>query len=183
METSNISDVMSNLKGVIDGFNFTVKGADQSLGRDVAKLIVKRIADRSLSDQGPAGGGEWPKNAPAYAAYKEKRYGVPDPAPNVRTGQMLSAKSLMGTTIVEAYLITMRYGVGEPPDRTGTGVPLAKADTKRTDIEKAYYAHTGQSKKKIKRPFYEVDEADGIAVVELCQKNLNAYIEATNAGH
>jgi hypothetical protein len=182
-DTSNIDGLMVHLRDIVDGFNFTRVGTDQSLGRDVANLVVARIAQRGVTDKGGISG-PWPENSTkeppkgGYKGYKERRYGVDQP--NVRTGQMLSQPSLFGRTTVEAYLITMRYGTGEVADRTTTGVPLAKADTKRTDIEKAYFAHTGQSVHKIKRPFYEVDESDGTAVVEFLQQKLDAYIEATN---
>ena len=51
----------------------------------------------------------------------------------------------------------MIYGTDKPPDRAVFGTPTAKQleqDQKVTDTQKAYFAHTGQSKQKIKRPFY-----------------------------
>jgi len=179
MSNTNIADVQAWLTGWLDGFNFKRVGKDQSLGRDIAMKVVEQIRNRALTDK--KGTGEvWPDNEPNYAAYKEKRYQVAD-APNQRTGQMLSQLSLYGRTTIEPQLVTMKYGLDQPPTQTNTGVPLAKADEKRTDVQKAYYAHTGQSRKKVLRPFYEVDESDAQAVVELCQDNLNKYIIETNA--
>ena len=181
METSNIAEVMAWLSGFVDSFDFTRVGEDQSLGRDVAMKFVERIHDRAHEIKGGAFE-EWKENAPAYAAWKQERYNVAD-TPTVRTGQMLSQKSLFGRTTIAAREITMKYGVGTPPDRTSTGVELADADTKRTDLEKAYYVHTGQSKHEIKRPFYEVNEMDGRHVSDLCQQNLNDLIRETNAAN
>jgi hypothetical protein len=53
-------------------------------------------------------------------------------------------------------------------------------DRKVTDGFEPYLVLTGQSKLEIKRPFYEVDESDGQAIIELCQENLNEYITETN---
>ena len=64
----------------------------------------------------------------------------------------------MGRTTIEPDQVTMIYGTGDPPARASFGSPTEKRFAraqKRTDIEKGYYAHTGQSKHKIKRPFYQ----------------------------
>jgi hypothetical protein len=185
-EHSNIGDIMAWLAEFADGFNFTRVGADQSLGRDMANKVVERIIDRSLTDRRGING-EWDDNsttpskryARGYKQYKEEEYRVDQP--NVRTGQMLDQLSLYGRTTIDDKLITMKYGLDAVPSRTSTGVALKKADLAITDVQKAYFAHTGQSHKKIKRPFYEVDESDGAAVVELAQENLNGYIMKTNA--
>lgn len=183
MNASNIADVISFLDGFVDSFNFTRPGNDQSLGRDIANKVVERIYDRSL-DQRAGPGGPWDKNEPKYAKWKDKNYGVAEP--NSRTGQMLSHQSLFGRTKIDPEQVTMIYGLDEPPVRATFGTPTEKQfeqDRKVTDVQKAYFAHTGQSKHRIKRPFYAVDESDGRAVVELCQENLNRLIVETNAGN
>lgn len=186
-QNSNAAHVQAWLEHWLAGVNFTRPGADQSLGRDIALKVVDRIATRGTVDKSGADG-EWPKNAPAYAAYKAKRYGITD-APNIRTGQMLSQQSLYGRTRIEEKEITMVYGVNAPPDRTGTGVPLSESDKQVTDVEKAYFAHSGsgtgrnskgQFSANTKRSFYAANREDAIAVVELAQANINEYIEATN---
>ena len=48
------------------------------------------------------------------------------------------------------------------------------------DVQKAYFTHTGQSKKKIKRSFYEVDETDGVEASKLRQEKLSDFIRKTN---
>ncbi len=125
-------------------------------------------------------GAEWDPNAPDYAAWKEKRYDIVD-LPNTRTGQMLSHMNLFGRTRVAADEVTMVYGLNEIPTRTKTGRDLTEADKKVTDTQKAYYAHTGQGPHGTIRPFYQVNEADGKAVSELCQENLNDMIREENA--
>ena len=183
---TNIEDVNRWLAEFADGFNWTRVGEDQSLGRDMAMKIVERIIDRSLNDRRGIDG-PWDDNSTTpsnryprgYKQYKEEEYRVDQP--NVRTGQMLDQLSLYGRTTIEDKVITMKYGLDAVPSRTSTGVPLKKSDLAITDVQKAYFAHTGQSHKKIKCPFYEVDESDGAAVVAIAQANLNGYITKTNA--
>jgi hypothetical protein len=187
MQNSNADHVQAWLENWLTGVNFKRVGADQSLGRDIARRIVERIHDRSLEDKAGIDG-EWDANAPAYAAYKEKRYGIVD-QPNVRTGQMLDKISLFGRTRIEEKEITMVYGINAPPGQTTTGAPLSESDKKVTDVQKAYFAHRGSGSsrnskgqfaaKKI-RPFYQVDESDAAEVVKLAQANINEYIEKTN---
>ena len=178
--SSNINQVMAWINGFVDSFDFNRVGADQSLGRDVAMKVVENIHERC--EQQPPGGvdGEWDENAPDYARWKEKRYGISD-GPNTRTGQMLSQKSLYGRTRIAPKEITMVYGTNQPPSGTKTGVEMTEADKKVTDSQKAYYAHTGQGPHGTIRPFYQVNEADGKAVSELCQENLNDMIREENA--
>ncbi len=184
MDTSNIGDVISFLDGFIDGFNFLRVGHEQNLGRDVANRVVQGIYDRA-SDRRAGIGEPWDANEPKYAKWKEKYYGgVANP--NVRTGQMLSHQSIMGRTKIEADQVTMIYGLGEPPVRAYFGTPTDKQlaqDKKVTDVQKAYFAHTGQSKHKIKRPFYEVNDEDSRQVAETYQENLNRMILETNAAN
>ncbi len=175
MSNSNIEQVTRWLEGWLDSFDFTRPGREQSLGRDVANKVVERIAERAVNDRKGAES-EWDANTEEVAKQKAAHYGVGDHAPNERTGQMTSPTSLYGRTSIEAKQITMVYGTGQPPTRCATGAELKESDKQRTDVEKAYYAHTGQSVHKIKRPFYEVNQDDAVAVVGLCQENLNGYI-------
>jgi hypothetical protein len=90
-------------------------------------------------------------------------------------------QSLFGKTTIEPQLVTLRYGTGEIATRTSapTGY-FPEADQKKTDIEKAFFAHHGQSMHKVRRPFYEINDSDAVAVDELCQYNLNNMIRETN---
>jgi hypothetical protein len=188
MASSNIGQVTAWLEGWVDSFNFARPGKDQSLGRDIAMKVVDRIQTRSLTDRKGAKD-TWPPNSEkpsrwhpeGYRKWKDDNYGIGEP--NSRTGQMLSQLSLYGRTRIDSKLITMIYGINQPPTRATFGDPGEKnfeRDKKVTDTFKAYLAHTGQSRQQIKRPFYEVDESDGQAVMELCQENLAEYITDTN---
>jgi len=185
---TNIAQITAFLEGFVDSFVFTRVGNDQSLGRDVMKLAAQRMRDRSLQDR-TGFGTAWQPNSETptrwqpegYRAWKEKNYGTGDP--NSRTGQMLSRLSMEGRSTVEAKQVTMIYGIDQPPTAAAFGSPDAKLlarDQKVTDVQKAYFAHTGQSKKKIVRPFYQLIDDDGKAIVELCQENLNGLIRETN---
>jgi hypothetical protein len=180
---------MAFLEGFVDSFDFTRPGIDQTLGRDVKGLAAQRIYDRAITTKGGVSG-PWPENEPVYAAAKEKRYDTDPQDPNVRTGQMLSQQSIEGRSTVEPKQVTMVYGTNTLPNglRDGGALPLKTRGPNKgqpiddkTDVEKAYFAHTGQSMHKIKRPFYEVNESDAEAVVELCQENLNDLIREKNA--
>jgi hypothetical protein len=165
MSTSKIGAVVSWFNDFVDWFDFKRPGVDGSLGKAVTMKAVDRIIALLSNDQAGVSG-IWLANEPKYAAWKEKNCGVAK-APNVRTRQMLSQKSLYGRTKIESKEITMIYGTGDPPDRALAETPTEKqlkADKKVTDVQKAYFAHTGQSKHKIKRPFYELDESDGVAI-------------------
>ena len=87
-------------------------------------------------------------------------------------------------TTIEADLITLRYGTDMPPIQgRGSGSPkqlVTKGDKKRTDNEKAEYAHTG-GRWGIKRPFYAVGDGDAEAVTEVCRESLDEYIKNANA--
>ena len=163
--TSNINGVVVNLRGIIAGFDLSRTGRDQSLGRDRANKLVECIHERIDRHVAPDGtpwrpNSDKPPPPGGYRKWKEDKYGLID-EPNIRTGQMTSQKSLYGHTTIEPYLITMVYGTDTPPDRSAapTGY-MSKEDKKTTDTEKAYYAHTGQSRKRIKRSFYAATAGD-----------------------
>jgi hypothetical protein len=187
MDTSNIGQVTAWLNTWVDGFDFKRPGKDQSLGRDIAMKVVDQIQTRGLSERRGIGE-QWPDNEPKYKAWKDANYGVSET--NSRTGQMLSQKSLYGRTKIDSKEVTMIYGIDQPPDRAAFGSPpaaLFARDQKVTDVQKASFAHAsggrnskGQFTGGGKRRFYEVDESDGQAVMELCQENLVGYITDTN---
>ena len=130
---------------------------------------------------------EWPENSDnppgkGYASWKKKKYDYTEAIPNVRTNQMLSILSLRGNfTTIEPELITMRYGTGEITSRSDSpNGYLDKQDQKKTDIQKAVYAHTGQSKHRIKRPFYELDDAISDQVLKMAGDLLAEHIREHN---
>jgi hypothetical protein len=185
---SNIIEVMTGLKRWLAEYNFQRPGHQQSMGRDIAGAVVDGISDRSDRD-GKGKDDVWPPNSdkpshwtpPNYRKWKLDNYGID--LPNYRTGQMLSNLSLMGRTRIEPYEIVMIYGTNTVPVRAYHGSPrpeLLARDQKVTDTQKAYFAHTGQSKKKIRRPFYELDDKIAQDVYQVCVANLTDYIIATN---
>jgi hypothetical protein len=174
---SNIDDVMRDLEAWVKQFNFTRPGFQGSLGRDVAMAVVDGIADRS--DRRRAGADAvWQENVPKYRKWKLRKYGIDEP--NARTGQMLSQLSLYGRTTIEPELVLLTYGTdtataGAVFGGEHTEKDLAR-DRKRTDTEKAYFAHTGQSIHKIKRPFYEMDEIISADVQKIVEESLADYL-------
>lgn len=188
---SNVAAVVAGLHAWLDNFSFTRTGQQQGLGRDIARLAVERIRERSIQER-TGFGTAWPPNSETpsrwapegYRAWKLKHYDNDEP--NTRTGQMLSQTSLYGRTKIEPKIITLIYGTDTPPVRSQGGSPtpaMFARDQKVTDVFKAYLAHTGQSQKRIVRPFYRLEDDDGIAIRDLCVENLTAYVNATNAAH
>ena len=73
MLPANVNEVVDSLDAITDSFDFTVPGADQSLGRDVAKRVVQGIYDRSLEERRGATS-PWKQNEAKYAKWKSKNY-------------------------------------------------------------------------------------------------------------
>jgi hypothetical protein len=97
---------------------------------------------------------------------------------------MLSRLSLFGRTTIEPKLITMIYGTDTPPTDCAYGSPppdVFARDERVTDTFKAHLAHTGQSRLRIKRPFYELDDTIAAQVLAVTVAALTAYINASNA--
>ena len=157
--SDNLSEILALLDAVVETFDFTLPGKDQSLGRDLAVTVASEIAQRSSAALGPDGV-EWAPNAPKYARWKAAWYRISDFAPNDRTGQMLSFQSLLGRPRVTKDAVEMWYGTGEAPTRTRTGALLKKTDLAVTDEEKAMYCSP-------KRPFYALDEQIGDACLRV----------------
>lgn len=190
-QNSNISDVRRWLDQWVKGIDFTRPGKDQSLGRDIAIVIIRGrpgkllggIQGRASREHRGASPTPWPPNSSkpsrwhpgGYKGWKAERYGLAD-EPNFRSGQMLSQTSLYGQTTIQPTVVTMRYGTGTPPSRSAapTGY-LSDADRRVTDTAKAQYNSP-------KRPFYEIDSEDAKAVVEECQEFVNRYIIMSNSG-
>jgi hypothetical protein len=165
---SNLDDVAGWLDRLVAGFDFSVPGKDQSLGRDIAGAVVEGIQDRSVADGNDATGAAFMVNAPWYAKWKAKKYSALQPG--ILSGQMLSSASLMGETEVNADEIVMRYGTGDAgPDESSTGVKLK--GTQPTDKEKAEWFTAGG------RPFYALDGTIRAAVVTLAGDALDEHLK------
>lgn len=146
---SNIDEVESWEKDLIDSFDFTRPGEDQSLGRDMAADVATGIIDRTTAEQRDATGSPLKPNEPKYAKRKAEKYGAHQPL--VRTGQLLSLQSVKGEVTVSPDEIVMRYGTGDAPSRSSTGY-ISDADRAVTDRQKAEWNSD-------ERPFYAMDDA------------------------
>jgi hypothetical protein len=165
--TSNVDDVLRDLKAIALSFGFEATIEGKTLGDDIAGITADMIAARSIDTESGADG-QWPANAPKYAEWKAAKYGVDKP--NFRTGQMLSIESLIGGTAVSTHDVQMQYGTGQPPTRSATGQGFNSAtDGSVTDIEKAYFCSTT-------RPFYMLDETIGDAVFARVEQCLDEYL-------
>lgn len=185
-DESNLPQVIQWLHDFVDGFNFTLPGRQQSLGRDVAHLVANRIARRASQEGRGASPTRWHENSdrPAgkgYKSRKRKAYGwqESDGKPNYRTGQMLSEPSLFGQTQVEPKRVLMRYGLDEAArdckSPTDNRTPSQKrGDAAVTDRQKAGYAH------ELGRDFYELDDQIVAALVAEIENRLATYIRDHN---
>lgn len=165
--TSNILEFEAEFRELIDGFNFSLPGKDQSLGRDLAGIAAAGIVDRSVSEQAGPNFQAWRPNNPKYTARKLKEFGVD--LIGFRTGQMLSLESVMGETTVGDNEVVMRYGTNTPATRSSTGQGKLK-DDEPTDREKAEWFSDGG------REFYELDDADAEAIFDAAIKALEDYL-------
>lgn len=138
-DSDNLDTVMGQLTAIINSFDFTRPGADESLGKDCAMAIAQDIVDQSARQQTPDQQ-DFPRNAPEYAEWKGKKYGFPPPAYGYRTGQTLSLNSVAGEIDVRPDEVVLKYGKGQPPNRSSASEYITDADKSITDIEKMYFA-------------------------------------------
>jgi hypothetical protein len=175
-EYSNLDDVIDRVERLIDGYGFLLSVGERLLGRECIKIVANDIQARAAHGEGSEG--EWAPNSDVpegkgYKIYKERVYDVVD-APNVRTGDMLSARALSNGT-VSNEAVEMAYGTGDVP-REGRGRTVKEADKKLTDRQKAYYAHTGQGPHGTTRRFYALSEDAVAGIRDACQERLNQYV-------
>lgn len=176
--TSNVNEVNAWLKKVVAGFNFDLTVESESLGKDCANIIAEEIAVRSADGRGADG--YWPENTNTpspqlgglgYRDWKQLKYGVGKP--NIRTGQMISIESLLGTVTVTTDAVTMLYGTGDPPTRSAASSYFnPRTDGAITDIEKAYFCSVAYA-----RPFYELDDDMASIVFRHIEETLAEYLQ------
>jgi hypothetical protein len=143
IEFQNLGQAIEHIQSIVASVNFDSSCRDGGqLGWVCAEYIAAAIRDRSYKTQGSRHGA-WPANSPLYADWKIQHYG--HDITNVRTDHMLSHDSLRGTVDINGNEMTMTYGLGTYSPR-----PRVKDDRRRTDREKAVYAH-GQY-----RQFYNI---------------------------
>lgn len=148
------------------------------MGRDAAKAVAERIAE-AAADQKTTDDEPFPNNAPEYAAWKDKKYGVGPDAYGRRTGQMLSLESLLGEVDVTRDEVTISYGTGQAPERSSASGYINESDKSITDIEKAFFV-TNQGGKRLK--FYKAGAAGREAVVEVIKEAIGRAIQEENGG-
>ena len=155
------------VEALVETFDFSLPGRDQSLGRDVAVRIAAQIAERCAKGVDPEGK-PWKPNAPGYASYKRVRYNVYQPGE--LGGQMTSLESLVGQPEISRDEITMKYGTGERPARASrSGTQLRESETTATDREKAQYFHDSG------REFYGLTDEDAGSVTEMLVEALGKH--------
>ena len=148
------------------------------MGKDAAKAVAERIAE-AAADQKTTDDEPFPNNAPEYAAWKDKKYGVGPDAYGRRTGQMLSLESLLGEVDVSGDEVTIRYGTGQAPERSSASSYISESDKSITDIEKAFFI-TNSGGKRV--TFYKAGAAGREAVAEVLREAVSRAIQEENGG-
>lgn len=175
MSDSNLDDVMGQLNRFLESFDFTRPGIESSMGKDAAHAVAEAIA-QAAADQKTTDGEPFPDNEPKYADWKDRKYGVGNPAYGRRTGQMLSLQSLLGNVDVAPDEVTLTYGTGEAPERSVASNYIGEGDKKVTDKQKADYNNERMNN------FYKIGEAGRAAVVEVMREALNRAVAEENGG-
>jgi len=166
---SNIDSISRWLDECIDEIGWDLPaGPASTIGEAAMDVIVDGIQARARVQQGDDV--EWPDNSPTYADEKFETYGATEV--NVRTGQMLSRESLKGQATIDKETVEWGYGTGTVSVKAKT-----KQDREVTDIEKAYFAHHGQSRKRIERPFFSLDDVDADNVVLVVESGIAEHFE------
>jgi hypothetical protein len=159
------------LTATINTFGFTSTHEGRALGELIVDNVIDGIKTRSIERQCSGDGTPFRANSDATRRRKYRQFG--EVIVNKDTGQMLSGKSLRGTTTITQYLITMDYGTNtgmDVPDRLpavariGHRMDITGGQAKEvvTDVDKAYYASIQG------RSFYELDDA-------ICDKNFASF--------
>lgn len=143
------------------------------MGLDAAHAVAEAIAEAG-ADQRTTDDEPFPSNEPKYAEWKDKKYGVGNPAYGRRTGQMLSLQSLRGKIDVTPHEVTLAYGTGEAPERSSASGYINDADKAITDKKKAEYNHEKMGR------FYKVGKSGRERVVEVMKEALGRAIQEEN---
>jgi hypothetical protein len=170
--SSVIRAYFAKLANLIETFNFTRPGKDESMGKDAAHKIAVGIFTRSREEQGGPEG-PWPENDPDYTDWKWNKYHVE--LIGVRTGQMLSLESLLGKVDVAPTTVEIYYGTGQAPTGSMSSSYISQADTSITDIEKAWFFT------RMKGSFYELDDKIANDVKQYFSDELSEFIRELNA--
>lgn len=144
---SNIDDLAATTRpGVVHLDGMSTAGVG-TIGDRIAGEIAGAIHARGLLGEGTDGA--WQDNAPSTV--KAKGFNKP----NIETGEMLAPDHIAGQVLSSPAEVDITYGTGVTDDR---GV---------SDRDRAYYAETGQSHKKIIRSFFGLIPSDCDRVSEV----------------
>lgn len=166
------AEYINKLKALIETYDFTRPGRDQSLGRDAANKVAELILDRSVRDQGGPDG-TWPANKDTYTRRKERLYHVN--LIGFRTGQMISLPSLLGHVDIGRHNVTLTYGTGTAPSSSMSSPYISESDKQISDTKKAEYFTARKGR------FYALDETISDALRELFAEDLDKFIKQCNA--
>jgi hypothetical protein len=160
--TSNARELFGGIRQRLHDFGFDSRGASgATVGEEVHQTFtdgIKRRCDESVDPDG----NPWDANSdiPEGRGYATRKREVLGHAkPNVYTGSMTSEPSIAGVVHILHQQLEHEFGTGvRPVTEAGKVEP--------SDRDKAKWAHEGQSKKKIIRPFFGITEADADKATE-----------------
>lgn len=177
MSDSNVNEVAKWLEDTINSFGFDSDGpGGETIGAACARAIAEDIQSSAVEVQAEPDGRDFPDNDDKYAAFKAQKYGRTGRAFGVRTGQLFSTESLMGSVKVSGDEMEMGYGTGKPVS-TGAGGSgyVSSSDRDQTDIEKAVII-TSLAKKRI--DFYKLGPYAEVEVFEIVAEGLERHIKS-----
>lgn len=170
---SNVDSWAEKLARVLDDFNFLSPADSGPLGDSIVRRVAHNISDRGL-EQRRGIDAEFRENQHGYEERKVALYGIGAARPNIRTEQMLSQSSVEGEQALsgDARELTWTYGKGTTPTNGRTA-----RDRATTDREKAHYAHEGQSKMGVVRPFFGLAPEDEMDASDLTEEALDRHLK------
>jgi hypothetical protein len=175
MEYENLDAVMGFVRRAHQSFGFHVdSGNGKSVGEAAVEAGAQAIHDLGYEQQRGGKTTSWPENSDnppgkGYRSRKKKAYGIEET--NRRTddgpGTMLNEESIKGTPVVEQRLVTWKYGLGVLP----SGGVVWKDDLRRTDTEKAGYAHEQE------RGFFEIGPEMKSAIGQVVARGFTEHLK------
>jgi hypothetical protein len=162
----NVDQLFNDIAELGNGFGFRLQVEGKSLGQDCARIAADSIIARSIDEQRGADA-SWDALEDKYRKWKVKKYGVA--LIGVRTGQMLSLKSMLGGLKISDELVEILYGTGQVPTESASRHFDPETDGQTTDFEKALW-FSGR------RPFFELSDEDSDKVFARIERALELYL-------
>lgn len=173
--TSNLTVVARLIDEVADSVDFTRKGVDRMLGRELLGLIAEGIAIRTIQRQVDPAGRALKPLSKGYRDWKRKNFGIEKIG--ILTGQMLSQRSLEGEQEVTKTTIQMTYGINEPALRPGSTMGAPKRSFKQSPTDTTPLTDRQKAEKfEVHREFYAMDDEIADAAVEHVGQYLDLFI-------